>query len=101
LNKNINRYIIKLIEEAIQKHITDKKFALQEIPPIILTTPKNPEHGHLTTNIALQLSGIIKSNPRKIADRIVQEIEENKEQVITKIVIAGPGFINFYLKNTK
>jgi arginyl-tRNA synthetase len=100
LNKNINRYIIKLIEEAIQKHITDKKFALQEIPPIILTTPKNPEHGHLTTNIALQLSGIIKSNPRKIADRIVQEIEENKEQVITKIVIAGPGFINFYLKNT-
>ncbi len=100
MNKNINRYIIKLIEEAIQKHITDKKFALQEIPPIILTTPKNPEHGHLTTNIALQLSGIIKSNPRKIADRIVQEIEENKEQVITKIVIAGPGFINFYLKNT-
>lgn len=100
LNKNINKYITKLIKEAVQRGITDHAFALQEIPPIILTTPKNPEHGHLTTNIALQLSGIIKSNPRKLADRIVQEIEENKKQAITKIEIAGPGFINFYLENT-
>jgi arginyl-tRNA synthetase len=100
LNKNINKYIIKIVKEAVQKCITDHTFTLQEIPPIILTTTKNPEHGHLTTNLALQLSGIIKSNPRKIAERIVQEIEKNKKQVITKIEVAGPGFINFYLKNT-
>jgi len=99
LNKNINKHIIELIEEAVQKGIKDITLKPKEIPPIILTTPKNPEHGHLTTNIALQLSRIIKSNPRQIANRIVQEIEKSKEQEITKIEIAGPGFINFYLEN--
>jgi len=99
LNKNINKHIIELIEEAVQKGIKDITLKPKEMPPIILTTPKNPEHGHLTTNIALQLSRIIKSNPRQIANRIVQEIEKSKEQEITKIEIAGPGFINFYLEN--
>ena len=99
MNKNINKHIIELIEEAVQKGIKDITLKPKEIPPIILTTPKNPEHGHLTTNIALQLSRIIKSNPRQIANRIVQEIEKSKEQEITKIEIAGPGFINFYLEN--
>ena len=99
MNKNINKHIIELIEEAVQKGIKDITLKPKEMPPIILTTPKNPEHGHLTTNIALQLSRIIKSNPRQIANRIVQEIEKSKEQEITKIEIAGPGFINFYLEN--
>ena len=99
MNKNINKHIIELIEEAVQKGTKDITLKPKEIPPIILTSPKNPEHGHLTTNIALQLSRIIKSNPRQIANRIVQEIEKSKEQEITKIEIAGPGFINFYLEN--
>ncbi len=99
MNKKINEYLKKLIKEAIQKSIHNQSFDSRKIPAIILTTPKNPEHGHLSTNIALQLSGFLKKKPRGIANNIIQEIEKKNEELIKKIEVAGPGFINFYLRS--
>ena len=99
MNKKVNEHLKQLILEAIQKSIDNQPFDSEKIPAIILTTPKNPEHGHLSTNVALQLSGILQKKPEQIAHLIVQEIEKNNEGLINKIEVAGPGFINFYLRN--
>jgi len=99
LNKKVNEHLKQLIREAIQMSILDQSFDPNKIPVIILTPPKNPEHGHLSTNIALQVAGFFKREPRQIANHIVQEIEKKNEELIDKIEIAGPGFINFYLRS--
>lgn len=63
---------------------------------IIIEVPKDNSHGDYATNIAMQLARILKANPRVIAEDLVKELTGN---FIDKIEIAGPGFINFYVKN--
>ncbi len=55
--------------------------------------PNNPEHGDLSTNIAMQLARPLKRAPRLIAQEIIDKIEYDPE-MIDSIEIAGPGFIN-------
>ena len=60
--------------------------------------PKNPEHGDLSTNVAMQLAKQLKMPPRKIAESILENIIIDEEN-IEKIDIAGAGFINVKFKN--
>ena len=66
---------------------------------VILENAKDAKHGYYSTNIAMQLTKRAKKNPRIIAEEIVKNFDTNKADV-AKIEIAGPGFINFFLKKT-
>jgi len=59
--------------------------------------PRRREHGDWATNIALGLAqgG---GNPRSIAEAIVKHLPES--ELIAKVEIAGPGFLNFYLDSS-
>lgn len=65
--------------------------------PIIIEIPHREEHGHFATNIALNLASVEKRSPRQIASLIAKNMEE-KGSILEKIDIAGPGFINFWIK---
>lgn len=80
------------ITESINK--TLKSLGLEEEIEIDLEKPNNPDHGDLSTNTALKLSSILKKSPRDIANEIIDKTDWN-EDVISKVEIAGPGFINF------
>src|SRR5690625_1563453 len=68
-----------------------------EIPEINIETPKSKEHGDFATNIAMQLARHLKKSPKVIAEQIIDEL--NKEEAgVEKAEIAGPGFINFFMK---
>ncbi|SEP72035.1 arginyl-tRNA synthetase [Virgibacillus subterraneus] len=69
-----------------------------ELPSVILEKPKDKAHGDFATNIAMQLARVAKKAPRQIADDIVANIDQSKA-TIEKVEIAGPGFINFFMKN--
>ncbi|MBN2396119.1 MAG: arginine--tRNA ligase [Candidatus Atribacteria bacterium] len=97
MNKDISERLKKLLGESIQKIFLSQSIDLNLMPPVILTTPRNPEHGHMSTNIALQLSGILQREPKQIASSITEEIIQRESEIINHIDIAGPGFINFYL----
>ena len=62
---------------------------------IILERPKSAEHGDFASNIAMQLAKPLKQNPRAIAQTIIDSLPANS--VISKVEIAGAGFINFFL----
>jgi len=81
------------VEQLLQTYIKEKN--LNNIK-IQLEKPKNKEFGDLSTNVALQLASQLKSNPKKIAEEIKNNLRFDKN-VIEKIEIAGPGFINFYV----
>lgn len=53
-----------------------------------------PEFGDFTTNIAMRLAKKLNQNPREIAQQIIDNL---KSENITKLEVAGPGFINITL----
>lgn len=57
--------------------------------------PKNETHGDLSSNISLILAKKLKRNPKEIAQEIINNLELNSSS-ISKVEIAGAGFINFF-----
>lgn len=64
---------------------------------IVIEIPKNRDNGDFSSNIAMQLTRVLGDNPRNIASKLVDVISKNEK--IEKVEIAGPGFINIYLKD--
>lgn len=62
---------------------------------ITLERPKSLDHGDFATNIAMQLAKPLRQNPRAIAERIIAALPAS--QYVSKVEIAGAGFINFFL----
>lgn len=58
--------------------------------------PKREGQGDFSTNFGLVLAGIEKKNPREIAAQIGEKLEREKE-LIERIDIAGPGFVNVFI----
>ncbi|MEN9956721.1 MAG: hypothetical protein RIR46_329 [Actinomycetota bacterium] len=59
---------------------------------VVIERPKNREHGDWATNIAMQAAGRFGQNPRALAEKIATELANTEG--ISKVDIAGPGFIN-------
>lgn len=56
---------------------------------------RDPSHGDFATNVALQLAKAAKRKPRDLAQAIVAALPAS--ELVTRVEIAGPGFINFFL----
>lgn len=65
---------------------------------IILERCKNKAHGDLACNIALILAKHTGQKPRELAEAIIQHLPEH--DTVEKVEIAGPGFINFFIKSS-
>ena len=88
----IDKEISSLFEQTIKNLYGDK-----ELKQIEITIATNEKFGDFQTNFAMMNSKLIGNNPRAIAQAIVNNFVEN--DVIEKLEIAGPGFINIFLKN--
>ena len=86
----------RLIEEIKQAIL--KAELVTEVPEIKIENPKDTKNGDYATNIAMVLTKLAKRNPREIAQAIVDNLDVQKADV-SKVDIAGPGFINFYMDN--
>ncbi|MES2318778.1 MAG: arginine--tRNA ligase [Pseudomonadota bacterium] len=65
-------------------------------PTVVLERPRDPSHGDVACNIAMQLAKALKMNPRELAQRIVAALLANPASsgLVESADIAGPGFIN-------
>lgn len=88
-------YLRSIIKQSLQQFdLSD-----DDISEIQIEKPNQPEHGDAASNIAMNLASVLKMNPRKIAEQIVEGLKYD-EQKIQSVEIAGPGFINFrYAEN--
>ena len=86
------------IIETIKNELNNclKKLNILENVNFIIEIPKDTSNGDYATNIAMQLARILKKNPRQIAQDIV-DLFDQKVVNVSKIEIAGPGFINFFI----
>ncbi len=64
-------------------------------PDFVVERPKTREHGDFASNAAMLLAKPARSNPRALAQALVEAIPASAD--IAKVDIAGPGFINFHM----
>jgi arginyl-tRNA synthetase len=84
----LKQYLINLFGKA------SEKLEYLKSVDLIFSVPNIAAHGDLATNAAMMLTKQLKKNPREIAQEIINNLETDPA-VISKIEIAGPGFINF------
>jgi len=84
----LKTYLKKLFENTANtlQYLNDKT--------ITFSVPNQKGHGDLSTNVAMLLTKELRKNPREIANEIIENLNYDKD-VIEKVEIAGPGFINF------
>src|SRR5690625_1628943 len=82
------------IEAAI---ITATLASKEEVPAITLEKPREKTNEDYASNITMQIARIAKKAPRQIDEDIVAHLELEKAGIL-KVEIAGPGFINFFMK---
>ncbi|MBZ4682934.1 MAG: arginyl-tRNA synthetase [Fusobacteriales bacterium] len=87
IEKKIESYLLNAIKETFENI---------EIDEVSIQPSNNLKFGDYQTNFAMVNAKKIGDNPRKIAEKIINNIKEN--EIIEKIEIAGPGFINIFLK---
>ena len=65
-------------------------------PNVTLERPRDPAHGDVACNIAMQIAKPLEKNPRELAQALAAAVQANPDSaaLIDKIEIAGPGFIN-------
>lgn len=80
---------------AAQKAIAMGTIKDGELPEVLLTVPPQKEFGDFATNFAMQAAKALHCSPRVLAQALVDNLAA---PYVEKAEIAGPGFINFYLK---
>jgi arginyl-tRNA synthetase len=84
------------IAAALQVCYADGLLDSGEIPAFALEVPGQADHGDFATNAAMLLAKAERKAPRKIAETLVTALGDDNG-LWSKIEIAGPGFINFFL----
>ena len=82
---------IKIVESLKSEGI------ILDVKDVIIESSKNPEHGDYASNVALKFAGRFKMSPRDLAQKIADNIDK---ELVEKVEIAGPGFVNFFIKKT-
>jgi arginyl-tRNA synthetase len=78
--------------------------ALKEIAPeaadmdIHFERPRDPSHGDLATNVAMQLARTLKRNPKQIAESLLALLRPKAAHMVQSLEVAGAGFINIRLQ---
>lgn len=58
---------------------------------------RDASHGDFASNVAMRLAKPARMNPRAIAEKVIAQLADS--DLVEKVEIAGPGFINFYMSD--
>ena len=87
--------ITKAVSTAISSLQATEKLPQDLKINIQVTRSKDKAHGDFACNIAMQLAKQAQMEPRQLAELLVSSLPDDGN--ITKVEIAGPGFLNFYV----
>lgn len=84
----------KVLQQAIVNLGYVEEYPLEQI---VIEIPKDKSHGDYSSNLAMQLTKVLRRNPREIAQGIIEALDKEAGN-IDHVEIAGPGFINLFLR---
>ncbi len=88
-----------IINSAAKKAFEKGLLTSSDFPELVIEIPKIEKQGDFSTNMAMVMAKTQRMAPRKIAEILVNEID-SIDSIIEKTEIAGPGFINFFIKRS-
>lgn len=90
-----------IIQQEIKTALTAAQLPSLSSLTVQVDYARDKSHGDFSSNIALLLAKPLKKQPHQLAEQIVTHIDCSKPtSILEKVEIAGPGFINFFLKRT-
>lgn len=94
----MKQQIAQLLTQAVQT-LKDQEVIPQDAEPRVhVENTRDKSHGDFATNLAMMLTKLAGMPPRALADKIVPLVESS--DLVTKVEIAGPGFINFFVNES-
>ncbi|MDX2424919.1 MAG: arginine--tRNA ligase [Cycloclasticus sp.] len=87
--------LASLLQQAITALKDQGVLATDLATNIQIDHTRDSSHGDFASNIALTLAKPAKKNPRQIAEALIEALPD--DQIVARVEIAGPGFINFFL----
>ncbi|MDD2737605.1 MAG: arginine--tRNA ligase, partial [Methylomonas lenta] len=84
-----------LLQHAVDALKTQGVLDHEIVVQVNLERARDSQHGDFATNLAMLLAKPAKTNPRQLAEKIIAEIPTHN--LVSKVEIAGPGFINFFI----
>ena len=96
------RYDQRVIRDDLSAAVRASLAALGVDPPaeIVLERPRVPEHGDWSTNVALATAKAAGRNPRELASELAASLDAAHVPHVETVEVAGPGFVNFRLRDT-
>jgi arginyl-tRNA synthetase len=91
----MKHHLSQLLSQAIQTLKSRGILPDEQHIEINLERTRDRKHGDFASNLAMVLCKVARSKPRDLAEKLVSALPESEQ--VTKVEIAGPGFINFYL----
>lgn len=87
----------KLVDTCFEKGVSEGKWSGKAAGKFSVEVPKREGQGDYSTNMAMVMAGMEKKNPRELAGVLLKLLGEDTT-LIEKLEIAGPGFVNIFLK---
>lgn len=98
LTQLVREQIRGLINDALRQAMAENVFPMAELPAVVIEIPGDISHGDYACNAAMALARTLHCPPRRIAEEIVARADLS-ETYFKSLEIAGPGFLNFRLKD--
>ncbi len=98
VTEDVRLEIESVIRRSLEKAAAGGEIQEAYVPEIVIEVPREKEHGDFSTNIAMQITKQVKKAPRQTAEIIIRNMALDSTY-IDRVECAGPGFINFHLKN--
>ena len=84
------------IDKCFQQGVQEGYWGETAAGKYTVEVPKHEGQGDFSTNMALVVAGTEKRNPREVAKRLADMLAG--EELLERVEVAGPGFVNFYMR---
>src|SRR4051812_39314327 len=88
---------VQRLREEVADAAASLRGAAVESPAATLERPPRAEFGDYSTNVALLLAPALKAPPREIAQAVGDSLSAGLGEVVERVEVAGPGFLNVFL----
>ena len=91
----MKQQLTELLAQAVSRLKATEKIPQDTPVDILIERTRDQKHGDFASNLAMTLTKAARCKPRDLAELLIAELPDS--DLVDKVEIAGPGFINFYL----
>jgi len=86
-----------MLDQALERCFESGRLMRVSLPEYVIEVPGNSHHGHFATNLPMVLAASQRRRPADLASMIIESLDRG-EALFEKVEVAGPGFINFTVR---